>query len=69
MENRLIIGLLELVFTAVYFAVLFRAVKWLFRLAPVNFVFDLLAIVCIVLALVASVGLAEVTVRKIREYL
>ena len=69
MENRFVTFLLECVFTAVYFICLCAVIKKLFALAPVNFVFDLLAICCIVTAFVASVGLGELTVKEIKKHL
>lgn len=61
--------LLEWFFTAVYFVLWFYLVDYGFRRVPVNFVYDLLAIVLLIIGFVASVALADWTVRKISETL
>ena len=61
--------LLEWFFTAIYFVLWFYLVKYCFDLAPVNFVFDLLAIVVLLIGFVLSAVLADKTVRKIKETL
>ena len=58
--------MLIIFFTAVYFYVFVRLIDLLFR-HTINPVTDILAVVCWVIALVVSVGLAEYTVRKIKE--
>jgi len=69
MENKLVTFILEAVFTGVYFICLFLAIRAVFDRLPINFALDLLAIACMVIAFVVSVGLAEFTVRKIKEHL
>ena len=61
--------LLKWFFTAVYFVLWYSLVDYGFRWVPVNFVYDLLAIVLLIIGFVASVALAEWTVRKIAETL
>ena len=58
--------MLIIFFTAVYFYVFVKLIDLLFRhtISPVT---DVLAVVCWVAALVISVGLAEYTVKKIKE--
>lgn len=60
---------LEWFFTAVYFMIWFYLVQYCFRYVPVNFVFDLLAIVLLLIGFVLSVVLADKTVQKIKETL
>lgn len=69
MGNRFVEILLVAVFTAVYFAVLFFFIKYLFARLPVNFVLDLLSLVMCVMAFVFSVGMADRTVAFIKERL
>lgn len=61
--------LLEWFFTAIYFVFWFYLVKYCFRLAPVNLIFDILAIVLLIVGFVISAVLADRTVQKIRETL
>ena len=58
--------MLIIFFTAVYFYVFVKLIDLLFRhtISPVT---DILAVVCWGIALVVSVGLAEYTVKKIKE--
>lgn len=58
--------MLTVLFTAVYYLVFLRLIDWLFR-NTVNGLTDLAAMVCWVVAFLLSVGLAEYTVKKIRE--
>lgn len=61
--------MLEWFFTAIYFVLWFYLVDYGFWRVPVSFVYDLLAIVLLIIGFVASVALAEWTVRKISEML
>ena len=58
--------MLTLFFTAIYFYVFVKLIDLLFRhtISPIT---NILAIVCWVIALIVSVGLAEYTVKKIKE--
>ena len=58
--------LLGALFTAVYFFLFFLFLGRLFRnsLSPA---LDLLALACLVVALIASIGAAEYTVKKLGE--
>ena len=58
---------LMLVFTAVYFVIFFFVVDRLFTLLPLNGLVNILALVCLFIAFLASVGLAQFTVHKIKE--
>lgn len=58
--------MLTILFTAVYYLVFLRLIDGLFR-NTVNGLTDLAAMVCWVVAFLLSVGLAEYTVKKIRE--
>lgn len=53
-------------FTAVYFYVSVRLIDLLFR-NTLSVLTDLLSVVCLVIALVVSVGLADFTVKRIRR--
>lgn len=59
---------LMLVFTAVYFVIFFFVVDRLFSFLPVNGLVNTLAVVCLFAAFLASVGLAQFTVHKIKEW-
>ena len=59
----------EWFFTAVYFVLWYSLVDYGFRQVPVNFVYDLLVIVLLIIGFVVSVALADWTVRKIAETL
>ena len=59
---------LMLVFTAVYFVIFFFVVDRLFTLLPLNGLVNILALVCLFIAFLASVGLAQFTVHKIKEW-
>lgn len=52
--------------TIVYFILFFKIIQWIFRYA-FNPLTDILSLVCVVIAFIASVGLADFTVKKIRE--
>ena len=56
--------MLKLFFAAVYFVCFFKVWRAVFTYVPVN---DVLALFSLLMALIASVGLAEFTVRKIRK--
>lgn len=58
--------LLKCFFTLVYFWLLGHGVALLFRQTH-HIVTDLLTLVCWIIAFLASVGLAEYTVKKIRD--
>lgn len=58
--------MLRIFFTVVYFLVFLFLIDLVFRNA-VNPLTDLAALVCWVIAFQASVGLADYTVKKIRE--
>ena len=62
MKNTLFI-----LFTAVYFWLFCQVIDFLFRNSGVNFVIDVLAVVCWIIAFVASVGLGDFTVKKVEE--
>lgn len=59
--------MLEWFFTAVYFVLWFYLVDYGFQWVPVNFVFDILAVVLLIVGFVISAALADWTVRKIKE--
>lgn len=61
--------LLECFFTGVYFAAFYFLTDLCFRRVPVNFVWDILAVVILIIGLVVSVALAGWTVQKIKETL
>lgn len=61
--------LLEWLFTGVYFAAFFSMIDYCFRRVPVNFVWDILAVVLMIISFVVSVALAGWTVRKIKKTL
>lgn len=61
-------NILFLVFTVVFFLCLYFGLDLIFRRAGVNTLNDVLAVVGLVLALIASVGLAELVVRRIKQY-
>ena len=58
---------LFVVFTAFYFWLFCQVIDFLFRNSGVNFVIDVLAVVCWIIAFVASVGLGDFTVKKVEE--
>ena len=58
---------LFVVFTAFYFWLFCQVIDYLFRNSGVNFVIDVLAVVCWIIAFVASVGLGDFTVKKVEE--
>jgi hypothetical protein len=58
---------LFVVFTAFYFWLFCQVIDFLFRNSGVNFVTDVLAVVCWIIAFVASVGLGDFTVKKVEE--
>ena len=58
--------MLTILLTAVYFYVFFHLVDLIFRHA-VGPVPNILSIICLVIALIASVIMANFTVKKIRE--
>ena len=68
MESELVRTLLEVVFTIVYFRILFVIIDFVLIGAPIALA-NILAIPALFLALIASVGLAELTVKKIKEHL
>ena len=68
MENKLVRTLLEVVFTIVYFRILFAIIDFVLIGAPIALA-NILAIPALFFALIASIGLAELTVKKIKEHL
>jgi hypothetical protein len=54
-------------FSVVYFFVLFRIIDLIFR-NTLNIITDILAVACLIAALIVSVGLADYTVKKIKDY-
>lgn len=52
--------------TIVYFICFFGIIQWIFGHTH-SLLTDILALVCMGIAFIASVGLADFTVRKIRE--
>ena len=60
---------LFLVLTVVYFTCFYLVIDWFFThvIAGVNLVWDIAAIVCMLIALAASVGLADLTLRHINR--
>lgn len=63
MKNALFI-----LFTVVYFWLFCQIIDLVFRNCGVNFIFDILAVVCWIIALVVSIGLGDFTVKKVEEY-
>jgi len=59
---------LFLIFTAVYFYLFCQVIDLAFRSSGISFILDILVVVCWIIALVASVGLGDYTVKKIEEY-
>lgn len=59
--------LLEWLFTGIYFIICYYVIDWCFRQVPVNFLFDILAIVLMIIGFVCSSVLAYKTVQKIKE--
>ena len=60
---------LFIVFTTVYFYLFFQIIDLVFRNCGISFLFDILAVVCWIIAFVISVGLGDFTVKKAEEYL
>ena len=58
---------LFIIFTAFYFYLFCQVIELLFRNSDVNFIFDILAVVCWIIAFVASVGLGDFTVKKVEK--
>ena len=63
MKNALCI-----LFTVVYFWLFCQIIDLVFRNCGVNFIFDILAVVCWIIALVVSIGLGDFTVKKVEEH-
>ena len=61
-------NVLFLLFTAVYFWLFCQIIDLVFRNYGISFIFDILAVVCWIIALVVSVGLGDFTVKKMEEY-
>lgn len=59
---------LMLVFTAIYFVIFFFLLDRVFSLFPLSGLANILALVCLFIAFLASVGLAQFTVHKIRDW-
>lgn len=59
---------LMLVFTAIYFVIFFSLVDRVFSLFPLSGLANILALVYLFIAFLASVGLAQFTVHKIRDW-
>lgn len=59
---------LMLVFTAIYFVIFFFLVDRVFALFPLSGLVNILALACLFIAFLASVGLAQFTVHKIRDW-
>ena len=59
---------LMLVFTAIYFVIFFFLVDRVFALFPLSGLANILALACLFIAFLASVGLAQFTVHKIRDW-
>ena len=59
---------LMLVFTAIYFVIFFLLVDRVFSLFPLSGLANILALVCLFIAFLASAGLAQFTVHKIRDW-
>lgn len=68
MKSRLVRWILEAFFTVVYFWWFFQVIDCLLMGAEITLA-NILAIPCLFIAFVASVGLAERTVNKIKEHL
>lgn len=58
-----------LVFTAIYFACFYFLIDLIFTrlIQGINLVLDIACIVCLVAALTASIGLADLTAKKLLE--
>ena len=61
-------NILFAVFAVVFFLCLRFGLDLIFRRAGVNTLNDILAVAGLVLALIASVGLAELVVKMIKQY-
>ena len=59
---------LFIVFTTVYFYLFCQIIDLIFRNCGINFLFDILAVACWIIAFVISVGLGDFTVKKAEEY-
>lgn len=54
--------------TVVYFVIFFFIIQWIWnKFFGINLLADIFALVFMGIALIASVGLADFTVRKVRE--
>lgn len=54
--------------TVVYFVIFFFIIQWIWnKFFDINLLADIFALVFMGIALIASVGLADFTVRKVRE--
>ena len=58
---------LFLILITVYFLCFYLIIDVIFSRLGVNLVYDIACVVCLLVALTASIGLAELTVRKASE--
>ena len=61
-------NVLFLLFTAVHFWLFCQIIDLAFRNCGISFLFDILAGVCWIIALVVSIGLGDFTVKKVEDY-
>lgn len=56
---------LMILFTAIYFVCFFFLLDFIFRRLPLHSFIDILTLVCLFVAFLASVGLAQFTIHKL----
>lgn len=59
--------MLMLLFTIVYFVILFFLLDLVFRNASISIFTNIMSLVCLVIAFIVSVGMADYTVKKIKN--
>ena len=58
--------ILEFFFVVIYFRIFCFIIVWFFR-DTLNFVTDILTVVCWIVSFVVSVGLADYTMKKLKD--
>jgi len=59
--------MLMIFFSVVYFVVFFFLIDFAFRNTSLSLFTNLLGLVCLIIAFIVSVGMAEYTVKKIKD--
>lgn len=59
--------MLMLLFTIVYFVIFFFLIDLVFRNASISVFTNIMSLVCLVIAFIVSVGMADYTVKKIKN--